>query len=82
MRRAAKWTAWALAVPATLLTLFLLAAWIGSAIPRNAGWTEPAVGIDIDLLFIDIKRHLTAHSTGDLDLGLGIGAEEHFIDLR
>ena len=47
MKRAAKWAAWALAVPATLLTLFLLAAWIGSAIPRNAGWTEPAVGIDI-----------------------------------
>ena len=47
MKRAAKWFAWALAIPATLLTLFLLSAWIGSAIPRNSGWIEPDRGVEI-----------------------------------
>ena len=27
--------------------LFLLAGWIGSSIPRNAGWTEPDAGVEI-----------------------------------
>jgi uncharacterized protein (TIGR02117 family) len=29
------------------LVLFALAGWIGSAIPRNPGWTEPADGVEI-----------------------------------
>ena len=47
MRRAGRWLAWALAVLASLVTLFLLAAWIGSAIPRNSGWEEPEAGVEI-----------------------------------
>lgn len=38
---------WPLAALAALVTLFLLAAWIGSAIPRNSDWTEPEDGIEI-----------------------------------
>ncbi len=40
----------ALGLPAllgVLLAGYLLAAWIGSSIPQNADWTEPAEGIDI-----------------------------------
>ena len=40
----------AAAVLAALLAIFaafLLSAWIGSAIPRNADWTPPADGVDI-----------------------------------
>lgn len=29
------------------LGLFMLAGWIGSSLPRNSGWREPAQGIDI-----------------------------------
>ena len=29
------------------LALFALAGWIGSAIPRNSGWQEPATGVEI-----------------------------------
>jgi len=47
VKRVAKWFAWALAIPATLLTLFLLSAWIGSVIPRNSGWIEPDRGVEI-----------------------------------
>ena len=47
MNHAAKWAAWAIAVPLSLLTLFLLAAWIGSALPRNGDWVEPATGVEI-----------------------------------
>ena len=47
MKRAARVGAWALAVLITLFVLFLMAAWIGSAIPRNSGWTEPDSGIEI-----------------------------------
>ena len=36
-----------LAALATLAALFFLAAWIGSAIPRNAGWQQPERGIEI-----------------------------------
>ncbi len=39
--------AWILAGVAALVAAFLLAAWIGSAIPRNPGWQEPATGIPI-----------------------------------
>lgn len=37
----------ALGWPALALGLYMLAAWIGSSIPRNAGWTEPADGVEI-----------------------------------
>ena len=47
MKRAARVGAWALAVLIGLFVLFLMAAWIGSAIPRNLGWTEPDSGIEI-----------------------------------
>jgi uncharacterized protein (TIGR02117 family) len=47
VKRAAKWAAWAIAVPLALLTLFLLASWIGSALPRNGDWAEPRTGIEI-----------------------------------
>jgi uncharacterized protein (TIGR02117 family) len=43
LRIAAKGAAWL----ALALGLFMLAAWIGSAIPRNSGWTEPAAGVPI-----------------------------------
>ncbi|ABC63529.1 DUF2459 domain-containing protein [Erythrobacter litoralis] len=38
-----------IAVGALLLLVlaFLLSAWIGSSIPRNAGWTEPEAGIPV-----------------------------------
>ncbi|HEU4821765.1 MAG TPA: DUF2459 domain-containing protein [Qipengyuania sp.] len=42
--RALAWTGGAL-VAAVLA--FLLAAWIGSSLPRNADWTEPAEGVEI-----------------------------------
>ncbi len=38
---------WLAAGIATVATLFLLSAWVGSAIPRNAGWVEPESGIEI-----------------------------------
>lgn len=38
---------WALAALAAGITALLLAAWIGSAIPRNPGWREPVDGIEI-----------------------------------
>ena len=44
--RPARWIAAALAAA---FALFLLAAWIGSSIPRNAGWQEPDAGIEIML---------------------------------
>lgn len=47
MKCAARVGAWALAVLIGLFVLFLLAAWIGSAIPRNPGWTESDSGIEI-----------------------------------
>jgi uncharacterized protein (TIGR02117 family) len=47
VKRAGKALAWALAIPASLVTLFLLSAWIGSAIPRNPDWAEPDTGVEI-----------------------------------
>ena len=38
---------WIIAVPVAAVLLFLLSAWIGSSIPRNATWTEAADGIEI-----------------------------------
>jgi uncharacterized protein (TIGR02117 family) len=37
----------ALGWPALAIGLFFLAAWIGSSLPRNGGWREPAEGIAI-----------------------------------
>lgn len=45
--RALKIARTALAWLALAVGLFMLAAWVGSAIPRNAGWTEPAEGVAI-----------------------------------
>lgn len=42
--RPARWIAGALAA---VVALFLLAAWIGSSIPRNPGWQEPEDGVEI-----------------------------------
>ena len=36
-----------LAVLAALVAVFLLSAWIGSSLPRNAGWTQPQGGVRI-----------------------------------
>jgi uncharacterized protein (TIGR02117 family) len=47
LKRAARGAGWALAALAAVLALFALAGWIGSAIPRNAEWTEPADGVEI-----------------------------------
>lgn len=44
MTRARRWVLGALAVPVALVLTTLLAGWIGSAIPRNAGWREPPAG--------------------------------------
>ncbi|MCV0381927.1 MAG: DUF2459 domain-containing protein [Erythrobacter sp.] len=42
--RARRWVLGALAIPVALVLTTLLAGWIGSAIPRNAGWREPPDG--------------------------------------
>ena len=44
-----RWLATALATPVGIAMLFLLFAWIGSSIPRNSDWTEPAQGVEIML---------------------------------
>lgn len=38
---------WPLAMLLALAALFLLSAWIGSSIPRNGNWQEPARGVTI-----------------------------------
>ena len=43
LRIAVKALAWAFAA----VGLFMIAAWAGSAIPRNSKWTEPASGVEI-----------------------------------
>lgn len=45
--RTLKFAGWALVGLALALGLFALAGWIGSSIPRNAEWREPADGIEI-----------------------------------
>lgn len=42
-----RWAGRCAAGLALAVALFLLAAWIGSSIPRNAGWREPAQGVEI-----------------------------------
>ena len=46
-RRALGWLGKALAALAALAGLFFLAGWIGSSIPRNGDWVEPARGVEI-----------------------------------
>ena len=38
---------WPLAALTSFAVIFALTAWVGSSIPRNAGWQEPATGIEI-----------------------------------
>lgn len=47
MTRWQRWLLGALALPFAVIAAALLAGWIGSAIPRNSGWTEPEDGIEI-----------------------------------
>ncbi|MBB4858974.1 uncharacterized protein (TIGR02117 family) [Novosphingobium chloroacetimidivorans] len=44
IRRAAHWLGWAIAGLALAVVLYLLAAWLGSSIPRNGDWREPTSG--------------------------------------
>ena len=44
---AVKWTGRVVLALAAVIILFLLSAWIGAAIPRNADWTEPETGVTI-----------------------------------
>lgn len=46
-RRLARLTWRALAWLALLVGLYFLAGWIGSSLPRNADWREPAQGVEI-----------------------------------
>lgn len=46
-RNVLRWLCALIAAPFVLLVLFLIAAWIGSSIPRNADWIEPDEGITI-----------------------------------
>jgi len=47
LKRAARVLGWAIAGLALIVLLFALAGWIGSSIPRNSGWQEPAQGVEI-----------------------------------
>ncbi len=47
MNRRRNWLAGLFAAPSVVLLTFLLAAWIGSSLPRNPHWREPASGIEI-----------------------------------
>lgn len=47
LKRWRLWLAGVALAPLLILAAFLLVAWIGAAIPRNSGWTEPARGVTI-----------------------------------
>lgn len=47
LKRWRVWLAGAACAPLLLLAAFLLAAWAGSSLPRNADWSEPPDGITI-----------------------------------
>lgn len=47
LRTALRVLAWLAAGLSGAVVLILLAGWLGSAIPRNAAWTEPADGVEI-----------------------------------
>ena len=38
---------WLIALLALVVAAYFLAAWIGSSIPRNSGWTEAETGIPV-----------------------------------
>jgi uncharacterized protein (TIGR02117 family) len=47
LKRGRVWLAGLALAPLLILATFLFAAWIGAAIPRNSGWTEPERGVTI-----------------------------------
>lgn len=47
LKTARRIVAWAASALAAVLAAILVSAWIGSSLPRNSGWTEPAEGIEI-----------------------------------
>lgn len=47
LKTALRATAWLATGLAAVIALFLLTSWIGSAIPRNSDWVEPANGVEI-----------------------------------
>ena len=47
LKRARRIAGWAIAALVALAAFYALAGWIGSAIPRNADWSEPADGVEI-----------------------------------
>jgi uncharacterized protein (TIGR02117 family) len=47
LRRLIRWLAWTALGLFGLIAAYSLAAWIGSSIPRNADWREPADGVTI-----------------------------------
>lgn len=47
LTRVLRLAAWLLAALAAVPVVFGLAAWIGSAIPRNANWSQPDRGVEI-----------------------------------
>lgn len=49
---------WPLAALTLILALFLLAAWIGSSIPRNSDWQEPASGVEIMIETNDVHTSI------------------------
>ncbi|VWX52232.1 DUF2459 domain-containing protein [Novosphingobium sp. 9U] len=42
--RALRWLGWTIAALLLAVVLYLLAAWLGSSIPRNGDWQEPTAG--------------------------------------
>src|SRR5204863_5100703 len=47
LRTVARVVGWAFGGLALVVVLFALAGWIGSSIPRNGDWREPAEGVEI-----------------------------------
>ena len=47
LKRARRALAWAIGALALVVVLVAVAGWIGSSIPRNSGWDEPASGVEI-----------------------------------
>jgi uncharacterized protein (TIGR02117 family) len=47
LRHAGRAVGWAVVALLLAISLFALAAWIGSSIPRNSDWREPARGVEI-----------------------------------
>lgn len=47
MKRISRWSVWTVGALVTMIVVFLLAAWVGSSIPRNSEWTQPDGGVEI-----------------------------------